>query len=400
MKTLLLLLLTFCAGGFFFSVEAQSPEDAAKGQLLFNAGNELVAKRNFNEAVEKFTSAIEVLPNWHLPYLNRGVAHLSLMNLVQAESDADRALSLIRPGIVSGENQAGIAFQIKGTIKQHQGDLEAALQHFSSAIEKVPNDAKFRNSRGNVYRPMNRYQDAFAEYSKAIELDPKMAMFYVNRSAINEALSNSENALADIDAALRIDPKLSSAYYTRANLRLKTKSYAEALADFDEAIRLDPNRSIFFHARGLAYTHSKKYDLAIKDQSQAIALDPKNGFAYSDRAVAHGYAGNNAAAISDVRSAISLNAGSAALRYNLGIFLFRAGKYAEAADAATQAIELAPNWDSAYVLRSNAFVKLGATAKAKADRDKAASLGTGGRPSNDPHTTFDLQIFVQEEPKQ
>ena len=400
MRTILLLLLTLCAGGFLCPVKAQSPEDAAKGQLLFNTGNDLLAKGNFNEAGGRYTSAIEVLPNWHLPYLNRGVAHLSLMNLSQAESDADKALSLMRPGVVSGDHHAGIAFQIKGTVKQHQGNLEAALQHFSSAIEKLPDDAKFRNSRGNVYRLMNRYQDAFADYSKAIELDPKMAMFYVNRSAINEALGNSENALGDIDAALRIDPKISSAYYTRASLRLKTKSYAEALADFDEAIRLDPNRSIFFHARGLAYTHSKKYDLAVKDQSQAIALDPKNVFAYSDRAVAHGYTGNNTAAISDLRSAILLNAGSAALRYNLGIFLFRAGKYTEAADAATQAIELAPNWNSPYILRSNAFVKLGSTAKAKADRDKAATLGTGGKPASDPHTTFDLQVFVPEEPRQ
>jgi tetratricopeptide (TPR) repeat protein len=387
----------FAAG--ISSISAQSQEDGAKGQALFDSGNRLVAAGDFAGAISKFTDAMAFLPSWHLPYLNRGVANLSLAKLVEAEADADKALSLIHPGTPSGPLHAGTAYQIKGTIKQQQGDNNAALENFSIAVERVPSNAQFHNSKATAFRLLDRNADSLASYSKAIELDPKKAMFFVNRASINERLKNTEAALKDLDEALSLDKNLSSAYYTRATLRMRSKAFAEALTDFDEAIRLEPRRSIFFHARGLLHHMTKKFELAIKDHTQAIALDPNNVNGFADRAVAHGSMGNTKLAIEDLKSAVSLDNGSSALKYNLGYFLFQAGMFAESVQVATQTISLSPNWASPYILRSNGYLKLGMTAKVKADRAKAASLGPNGRPTNDKYFVFDLEVQVPEETK-
>lgn len=381
------------------TTSAQSQEDVTKGQAVFNSGTIMVSKGDFAGAIQKFTEVMSILPTWHLPYLNRGVARLSLLQLAEAEADADKALSLIRPGTSTTKLHSGIAYQIKGTVKQHLKDYKASLDFFSLALEFVPSDAKFHNSRGTAFRLLDRNNEAFVSYSKAIELDPMMAGFYVNRASISERLKDNEAALRDLDEALRLDKNLGSAYYTRAAIRMRSKAFPEALADFDEAIRFEPNKSAYFHARGLVHHSTRQFDLAIKDHTQAIALDPKNSHALSDRAIAFGNLGNTKAAIEDLKKAISFNAESSALRYNLSFFLFRSGQFSESVEAATLAISRSPNWRAPYILRSNGYVKLGTTAKASDDRVKAESLNANGKPHNDKHFIFDLEVLVPEEPK-
>jgi tetratricopeptide (TPR) repeat protein len=358
-----------------------------------------MGRGDYKSAVQKFSEAAAVLPEWHLPYLNRGIAHLSLMDLSKAEADADKGLSLIRAGSATAKQHSGIAQQIKGTVKQHQGDLTAALENFSIAVELVPDNAVFLNSRGAVFRLLERYDEALSDYSKAIEAEPGRAMFYANRASIYLTLGDHDTAIQDLDKAILLDKNFAPAFYTRASLRVKEKLYDEALADYDEAIRLEPNKSEYFHARGILHITTKNYELGIRDQSRAIGLDPKNTFALSDRAVAYGLAGNITEAIKDLRSAISIGGPSPALQFNLAYFLFKSGQYAEAAAAATEATRAAPNWREPYILRSNAYVKLGATAKARADRAHAAKLGPGGRPTNDRYVVVDLGVEVPEETK-
>ncbi len=381
------------------NIHGQTQEDAAKGQALFNSGTEMLGKGDFPGAIQKFTEAISILPGWHLPYLNRGVAHLSLLKLAEAEADANKAIALIKTETPSATLHTGIAHQVKGTVKQHLGDYKAALEQFTIALELVPSDAKFHQSKGTALRLLGRNEEALASYDKAIALDPKIAQFYVNRASIHEKLKNPEASLKDLDDALKLDKNLGPAYYTRGTLRMRSKAYVESLADFDEAIRLEPTKSVYFHARGLLYFATKKFDLAIKDHTQAIALDTKNSNAYADRAIASGNLGNSKAAIDDLRVAISLNNDSAALRYNLSYFLFRNGQFSESVDAASQVISRSPTWRSPYLLRSNGYVKLGMAVKAKADRDKAAMLSSDGRPTNEPYLVFDVEVFVPKENK-
>jgi tetratricopeptide (TPR) repeat protein len=378
---------------------AQSQEDVTKGQSLFNSGNSLLASGDFAGAIRKFTEAMSLLPTWHLPYLNRGVAQLSMSKLSEAEADADKALSLIRPGATSATQHAAIAYQVKGTVKQNLGDYKAALEYFSLAVERVPTDAKFRNSKGTAYRLLDRNEEALAEYTKAIELEPRIAIFYVNRAQISERLNDNIAALKDLDTALGLDKKYGPAYYSRGALRMRAKSFPDALTDLNEAIRLNPEKSAYYHARGLLYTSTRQFDLAVNDHTQAIALDPKNSNAFGDRAIAYDRLGNTKAAIEDLKTALSLNVESSALRYNLSYLLYKSGRFSEAAEAATQTVSRSPNWREPYLLRSNAYVKLGMTAQAKADRDRAASLGSGGKPNGEKYLIFDLEVFVPEEIK-
>lgn len=388
-----LLTLVFLSASAF----AQSQEDAEKAQHLFNEGNILIGKGDHATAIVKYTEAAKLAPKWNLPILNRGVAYLSLSKHAEAETDADAALSLIKPDAMQSEQHAAIAYQIKGTIKQYRGDLNGALEYFSKAIELVPSDAKMHNSRGNSLQFLNRNEEALEAYTQAIKYDSSTAMFFVNRAVILERLKKNDEALSDLTIALDLDKNSSLAYYARGALRMRAKSYDESLKDFDEAIRLDSNKPIYFHARGLLYTHKTEYALAIKDHTKALSLDPKHIHALSDRAIAQDRSGNTKAAVEDMRTASAINPNSLTLKYNLGYLLYKNGQFTESAQVVTEVIAKAPNWKAPYILRSNCYVKLKMDAKARADRAKAATLGADGRPANEGYIVFDLNVMVPED---
>lgn len=380
-------------------VPAQTPQDAASGEQHFNSGNELLSKGNFAEAIVKYNSASEILPAWHLPFLNRGVANLSLAKYAEAENDAMEAIKRIKPGTPSADEHFGIAYQVIGTARQQVKDYQGAFEFFTLAVEKRPADAKFHNSLGTALRFLGKNEEARSAYSKAVELAPGTAMFLMNRSSMHEKLNDTPAALKDLDEAIRVDRSYANAYYMRAAMRVRSKEYPLALVDYDEAIRLEPRNAFYYHGRALLHHATKKYDLAIKDHTQSISIDPKNTRALNDRASAHYSSGNTKAAIDDARAAAAIDSSSPALNHNLSIHLYNGGQFSEAVATTTRLIERFPNWRGPYIVRSNAYIKLGMQAKAQADRDKLASLKADGRPKEDQYLVFDIDIFVPEEPK-
>ena len=394
----LLCVFAHAAGGVrTVSAQLLSQADLEKLQELFEAGNTFLNKGDAQQAVLKYTEAIAVAPHVAMPYVNRGVAYISLSKFQEAAADADKALSLL----VSGDQPsqyAAVAHQVKGAALQSQGNYSLAVEHYTKSILLKPDDARYVNNRGNAYRLLKKYDDAINDYTKSIELDPKFAMPYINRSSMYLRQKNTAAALKDVEEALRLDNSNETAYYTRASAYIELKKFPEALADYDRAISLKP-RSEFYHGRSRLRFLQNQFEMAIADQTEAIRLDPSNVNAYSDRAVAYGRLGKNQLAIDDIRKAIALKSGSARLQYNLGYLLYKTGQFDAAVAEATKVMALAPNWRAPYTLRSASYAKLGNAAKAKADQAIAAKMPAGAPPIED-MIFFEVEIQTDVETEQ
>jgi len=75
--------------------------------------------------------------------------------------------------------------------------------------------------RGETYRQMGRYEEAFADLNTAINLDPESAWAIGTRGQVYQAMDRHEEAVADLTRAIELDPEL-----------------AWALAERDETYRL------------------------------------------------------------------------------------------------------------------------------------------------------------------
>lgn len=387
--------LVFCIGTM--PLFSQSREDAARGQQQFNTGNELLGRGDLQGAITSYSEAIVLIPTWHLPFMNRAIAYMTLGKLVEAEADATRSSNLLKPETKDTKLHLATIYQIRGSIKQSQKDYAAALEFFSQAIELEPKRAKFHDSHATALRMLGRDNEALASYNKAIELDKNESIFFINRASLYVRLNDTNSALADIDRALQLNKESANAYYTRASIRMNNKEFDKALSDYIEAIRIDPSKAIFYHARGLSFHHQKQFDLAIKDHSQAITLDKNLIIAYADRAIGKATLNDFKGAIEDLRSAIRIDGNSAILRYNLGYFLYQDRQYSEAYRALSESISIAPKWAAPYVLRSNCHVMLKRNSEAIADRKMAKDLGSSGRPVNEKYTFFEVEARSPDE---
>ncbi len=93
-----------CQAVFNFSAfeqqlqEASRPEDAAQpsGTWILQ-GNESLTKTDYAQAVEQFSTAIQLAPHDGVGYFNRGIAYYHLGKRIQAHDDFTTAAKLFQP---------------------------------------------------------------------------------------------------------------------------------------------------------------------------------------------------------------------------------------------------------------------------------------------------------------
>lgn len=82
---------------------------------------------DLNQAIEKFSGAIEVTPRATLPYLNRGIAYQRQRDFARAAADFDMA---VRHG-----NSDARTFYLRSLLRRERGDTRGAASDRDRAIE-------------------------------------------------------------------------------------------------------------------------------------------------------------------------------------------------------------------------------------------------------------------------
>lgn len=107
-------------------------------------GNKLFAEKKFQEAIEKFSQAIELDPTNHVLYSNRSGAWASLRNYEKALEDASKTTE-IKPDWAKGWGR-------KGTALHGTGDLVGASDAFDEALKLDANNAQAKAGLSAVRR--------------------------------------------------------------------------------------------------------------------------------------------------------------------------------------------------------------------------------------------------------
>lgn len=149
-----------------------------RGRKKIREGNQLFRDGKYPEAVQTFEQAQELLPNFWLLWLNKGLACRQLMI----------------PGAKTAENEKAIncaleAFdkvkKLHDNAKDQRGDqmyvqtlfdgdrFEALAAMYNERLQKTPNDLLAINGLIQVYAKWNRVQDALKWYLKKAELEPQ-----------------------------------------------------------------------------------------------------------------------------------------------------------------------------------------------------------------------------------
>lgn len=217
------------------------------------------------------------------------------------------------------DSHLAMAYYSRGTAKNTLSDHHGAIGDLDKAIERNPQDASAYNNRGFAKFGLGDRQGAIADYDRAIDLDPQPVVAFYNRGNAKLALGDYVGAIADYDQAIVFNPQNWAPFYYRGYARHALGDYLTAIADYDQAIVLNPNFAGSFNIRGNAKFALGDYPAAIVDYDKVIEFYPQDSAAYFNRGNARRQFGDLPGAIADYNSAIELNPLYAEAYVNRGI---------------------------------------------------------------------------------
>ena len=130
-------------------------------------------------------------------YLNRGIAQEDLNNLADAIEDYTQAIKL------NPEYRA--LYHYRGLAYDRDGKSDLAIADFSEAIRLDPTDTEALLYRGLAYAAQSDYDKALADYNTALEHDPENEDALSARGETHEARGERDLAIADFRRALELD---------------------------------------------------------------------------------------------------------------------------------------------------------------------------------------------------
>ena len=103
------------------AARAQSAEE------WYETGNEYLYAGDYKKAIEHYTKAIEIDPDFALAYNNRGVAYYNMGRYNEAIADYTKAIEL--------DPEYAMAYNNRGVDYYYLGDIKNALADFKRACD-------------------------------------------------------------------------------------------------------------------------------------------------------------------------------------------------------------------------------------------------------------------------
>jgi tetratricopeptide (TPR) repeat protein len=195
----------------------------------------------------------------------------------------------------------------RGHLMESRGKLDEAVDAYTRALARRPDDAALYYYRGVAFGRQGRWEDAIADYTRAIEHDAGMARAYNNRAAAHAHERRFDAAVADFTKTISLDSKSALAFRNRGLAYHDLGQIAPSIEDYTVAIRLDPNDFENRFERGNVYLDAGEYQKAIADYDQAIALDGTRAPAWLNRGEAHRRLGHTKQSQADTATAQRLD---------------------------------------------------------------------------------------------
>jgi tetratricopeptide (TPR) repeat protein len=313
------------------------------------------------------------------------------------EDDPHTALEELSQVVARNPNN-WMAYYARGRLARESGSPGLALADFAEASRLAGNDPTPRCQRGRVLRMLGRLDEALAEYAQAEKLAPKSPLVYAWRAATHTARKNHAAAVLDCERALELDPEspdlleqLGRAFHDAGRYEDAARALRQALARGAH----DPEVELYL---GLARLHLGEWSVGLFGKAEGkeareyadlltesatgslapfnshVRSRPDDFVGYFLRARVHLNRKEPDQALANAEALLKMHPLSPSGHVVKARALAAKGEVRQAISELDRAILLASQQPHLYLERAALHDKAGDPARAKADRDKAASL--------------------------
>lgn len=226
------------------------------------------------DAVKYLSSALKINPRSPDALLGRGRARLHTKDFTGALDDLTKLVTFYPEADVSSD---------RGLALQSLGKHEQAIEDFTAALQRRPNDPEVLNNRAISRAAMKEYRLALEDLKTAIDLRPKSAATYATRSTVYLSCNRLKEALSDANLAVELAPHWFVSYNNRGYIYYLMHENEKAQADIDKAIALNPIYDEAYASRGDLFASMGRVKEALADYERALRINPCNANALSGK---------------------------------------------------------------------------------------------------------------------
>ncbi len=216
---------------------------------------------------------------------NNPVMHNNLGVALYEQGDLDAAIAEYESAIEISSDYADVHINL-GNALSDQGNAEEAIQEFHRAIEANPRDARAYNNLATTFGQLGLTDRAVDACRKAIELDPEIAAPHVNLAHALSLTGDLEEAAEEYRRAIELDPSDPQAHLKLGETLAALGETDEAIEEYSRALEIQSNSPEAHLAMGVAMISQARPDEAIAHYVAAIEARPDYGQAHHNLAIA------------------------------------------------------------------------------------------------------------------
>ena len=228
---------------------------------FYKAGEDFFEVFKFEDAINQFSSAIELDPEYVDAYLKRAESYERLKNWKAAAEDYERALVF--------ENRNEEIYYLAGKAYYNNEQYGIALAKLNRAIELKSNLVEAYQVRTLVLMALERYTEALEDCKKALRFKENEINFY-NLGLVYEKLDMLDEAEEAYGKSIRKNNNVIEAHYALADLRFRRGKYDAALDAVSNVLRISPYNKKGLMLRSQIYASQMNVTKAVDDISMAL----------------------------------------------------------------------------------------------------------------------------------
>ncbi len=215
---------------FFKEALRAEPANAQNALIFSNLGVVQHRMQKYEMAVESFSLALNMLPDYVPVLLNRASSYLEL------------------------------------------GEVNRALADYNHILEIDSNQTEALLMRAYIYMSRRAYGEARKDYESLLQIDPQSYAGRLGVVTLEQQVGHHPEALMVLNGLVTEFPEEEELYIIRANLHVDMDQAEAALLDLEEAIRLNADNPIPYCIRGEIFLAQKKNAWAGRNFEKAISL--------------------------------------------------------------------------------------------------------------------------------
>jgi tetratricopeptide (TPR) repeat protein len=151
----------------------------------------------------------------------------------------DEAINFFSKAVESDPKNA-LAYSYRGAIYFAKGDLDKAIDDLSQSIHLNPRNESAYMNRGSAYRAKEDFSKAITDFNTCLHLNSSNHLAYKNRAACYSSQGSFNKSIKSWNEGLMLEPNDSDALASRGWAFFMTGQFKKAISDYKRAINVNP----------------------------------------------------------------------------------------------------------------------------------------------------------------